>query len=103
MTFSLRLRTLRLPLRDPFVIARSSHGEGQTVTTVIATLRDDADGDDGPIGIGEGYPDAYYGDTPETMAAVAPLLLSSLDPIAGDLRGSLDDVRATLEDAEGLM
>ncbi|HEY3336596.1 MAG TPA: dipeptide epimerase [Candidatus Limnocylindrales bacterium] len=103
MTFVLRLRALRLPLRDPFVIARASHGEGRAVTTVIATLRDDADGPDGPIGIGEGYPDPYYGDTPETMAAVAPLLLSSLDPITGDLRGSLDDVRAALEDAEGLM
>ena len=103
MTFVLRLRTLRLALRDPFVIARSSHGEGHAVTTVIATLRDDADGPDGPVGIGEGYPDPYYGDTPETMAAVAPLLLASLDPIAADLRGSPDDVRAALEDAEGLM
>ena len=103
MTFVLRLRTLRLPLRDPFVIARSSHGEGQAVTTVIATLRDDADGPDGPLGIGEGYPDPYYGDTPETMAAVAPLLLASIDPIATDLRGSAADVRAALEDAEGLM
>ena len=103
MSFSLRLRTLQLPLRDPFVIARSSHGEGRTVTTVIATLRDDSDGPDGPIGIGEGYPDTYYGDTPETMAAIAPMLLASLDPIATDLRGTLDDVRAALEDAEGLM
>jgi L-Ala-D/L-Glu epimerase len=103
VTFRLRLRTLQLPLRDPFVIARSSHGEGRSVTTVIATLHDDADGDDGPVGIGEGYPDTYYGDTPETMAAVAPRLLGALEPIAADLRGSLDDVRAALEDAEGLM
>ena len=40
---------------------------------------------------------------PSTMAAVAPLLLASIDPIDADLRGSLDDVRAALEDAEGLM
>jgi L-alanine-DL-glutamate epimerase-like enolase superfamily enzyme len=103
VTFTLRLRTLQLPLRDPFIIARSSHGEGRSVTTVVATLRDDADGADGPIGIGEGYPDPFYGDTPETMAAIAPRLLAALEPIEGDLRGGVDDVRAALEDAEGLM
>ena len=85
MTLSLRLRTLQLPLRDPFVIARSSHGEGRSVTTVVAELRDDADGPDGPVGLGEGYPDAYYGDTPETMSAVAPRLLDALEPVTADL------------------
>ena len=38
----------------------------------------EADGPAGPVGIGEGYPDDYYGDTPETMAAVAPRLLDAL-------------------------
>jgi L-Ala-D/L-Glu epimerase len=103
MTLSLRLRTLELPLRDPFIIARASHGEGRRITTVVAELRDDADGPDGPAGLGEGYPDSYYGDTPETMNAVAPLLLGALAPIERDLRGSVADVRAALEDAEGLM
>jgi L-alanine-DL-glutamate epimerase-like enolase superfamily enzyme len=103
MTLSLRLRTLELPLRDPFVIARATHGEGRRITTVVAELRDEADGPDGPAGLGEGYPDAYYGDTPETMGAVAPLLLDALAPIEADLRGPLEDVRAALEDAEGLM
>ena len=103
MTFDLRLRTLSLPLRDPFVIARATHDEGRSITTVVAELRDLADGPDGPFGLGEGYPDPYYGDTPATMAAVAPLLLEALEPIAADLRGSVDDVRASLEDAEGLM
>lgn len=103
MTFTLRLRTLDLELRDPFVIARATHGEGRRITTVVAELRDEADGPDGPVGLGEGYPDSYYGDTPETMNAVAPLLLDALAPIETDLRGSLDDVRAALEDAEGLM
>jgi L-alanine-DL-glutamate epimerase-like enolase superfamily enzyme len=103
VTLSLRLETLVLPLRDPFVIARSAHGEGRWITTVLAELRDDADGPDGPVGLGEGYPDPYYGDTPETMAAVAPRLLSALEPVASDLRGPLEDARAALEDAEGLM
>ena len=103
MTLTLRIRTLELALRDPFVIARSAHGEGRSITTVVAELRDDADGPDGLVGIGEGYPDPFYGDTPATMAAVAPLLLAALAPIERDLRGSLADARAALEDAEGLM
>jgi L-Ala-D/L-Glu epimerase len=103
VTLSLRLRTLELALRDPFVIARASHGEGRRITTIVAELRDLADGPDGPVGLGEGYPDSYYGETPATMSAVAPLLLDALGPIEADLRGSLDDVRAALEDAEGLM
>jgi L-alanine-DL-glutamate epimerase-like enolase superfamily enzyme len=102
MTLSLRLRTLELPLRDPFVIARAHAGD-RLITTVVAELRDEADGPDGPVGLGEGYPDSYYGETPATMAAVAPLLLDALDPIETDLRGSLDDVRAALANAEGLM
>ena len=73
------------------------------MTTVVAELRDEADGPDGPVGLGEGYPDTYYGETPATMAAVAPLLLDALAPIEADLRGGLDDVRAALEDADGLM
>jgi L-Ala-D/L-Glu epimerase len=103
MTFSLRLETLELALRDPFVIARASHGRGRRVTTVLVELRDDADGPDGPAGVGEGYPDTYYGETPETMAALAPLLLASLEPLAAALRGPLVLARAALADAEGAM
>ena len=103
MTLSIRLRTLDLALREPFVIARAEPGQGQRATTVLAELRDDADGAAGPVGIGEGYPGAYYGETPETMAAVAPLLLGALRSVERDLRGSLEDVRAGLEDAGGLM
>jgi L-alanine-DL-glutamate epimerase-like enolase superfamily enzyme len=103
MTLSLRLRTLQLPLRDPFVIARSSHGEGRSVTTVVAELRDGADGQDGHVGLGEGYPDAYYGDTPETMDAVAPRLLDALEPVMSGLGSSLDETRQVLETAEVLM
>lgn len=103
MTFSIRLRTLELPLRDPFLIARSSHGEGYRITTVVAELRDEADGPDGPVGLGEGYPDPYYGDTPETMAAVTPRLLAAIEPHSGGLRGGLDEVRAALEAAADAM
>lgn len=99
MTFSASLRTLQLSLRDPFVIARSSHGRGHNVTTVIAELADDADGGDGPRGIGEGFPDPYYGETPDTMAAVLPLLLEAVRPLAADLRGTRDGARAALDEA----
>lgn len=76
MTLSLRHEVLHLALRDPFVIARASHGAGRTVTTVVIELRDDRH--PGLVGLGEGYPDPYYGETPETMAAVMPLLLEAV-------------------------
>ena len=103
MTFSIRHQTLRLPLRDPFIIARSTHGEGYVVTTVVVELRDDADSAGGHVGLGEGYPDTYYGDTPETMAAVFPLLLAAIEPAAAGLRGTLAEARAALELAADLM
>ena len=98
MTLVLRARTLTLPLRDPFVIARSSHGGGMTETTVVVELRDGED-PAAPFGLGEGYPDSYYGDTPATMAAVAPLLLEALAPVEEGLRGGVDEARAALQDA----
>ncbi len=76
MTFSIRHEVLRLPLRDPFRIARSEHGAGHAITTVIVELRDASH--PGLIGYGEGYPDRYYGETVETMAAVFPILLEAL-------------------------
>lgn len=103
MALTLSLQTLELPLHDPFVIARSAPGTGHAVTTVLALLRDDADGPDGPVGLGEGCPSAYYGETPATMAAVAPDLLAALEPITADLRGPAAGARAALDTAEGLM
>jgi L-alanine-DL-glutamate epimerase-like enolase superfamily enzyme len=76
VSLSLRHEVLRLPLRDPFRIARSEHGAGQAVTTVVVELRDPRHPD--LVGLGEGYPDRFYGETPETMAAVFPLLLDAV-------------------------
>jgi L-alanine-DL-glutamate epimerase-like enolase superfamily enzyme len=67
---------LRLHLRDPFRIARSDHGAGHAVTTVVVELRDDRY--PGVVAIGEGYPDRFYGETVETMGAVLPLLLDAV-------------------------
>jgi len=85
---SLRIRheVLRLALRDPFRIARTEHGGGHAVTTVIVGLSDDRF--PGLVGYGEGYPDSFYGETPATMAAVLPLLLEAVaepDPSAAGL------------------
>jgi L-alanine-DL-glutamate epimerase-like enolase superfamily enzyme len=85
---SLRLtqEVLDLGLRDPFRIARSDHGAGHRVTTVIVELRDDDF--PGVVGVGEGYPDRFYGETPGTMTAVFPYLLSFAESFTDDL----DDV-----------
>jgi L-alanine-DL-glutamate epimerase-like enolase superfamily enzyme len=79
VSLALSHEVLRLQLRDPFVISRSEHGAGQSITTVIVELHDERF--PGHVGIGEGYPDRFYGETPDTMAAVFPLLLAALgDP-----------------------
>jgi L-alanine-DL-glutamate epimerase-like enolase superfamily enzyme len=67
---------LSLALRDPFRIARSEPGEGTRITTVIVEVRDDRFPD--LVGIGEGYPDTFYGETPATMATVFPMLLEAI-------------------------
>ncbi len=74
MTLSLTHEILRLGFRDPFRIAR--HPDSDGATTVIVALTDDRH--PGVLGAGEGFPDAYYGETPETMAAVFPLLLEAV-------------------------
>ena len=76
VTLRLSHETLHLGLRDPFHIAREDHDAGDSVTTVVVELRDDRF--DGIVGVGEGYPDRYYGETPETLAVVFPLLLSAV-------------------------
>jgi L-alanine-DL-glutamate epimerase-like enolase superfamily enzyme len=82
---SLSHEVLSLALRDPFRIARSDHTEGTRITTVIVELRHG----DYPdlVGVGEGYPDRFYGETPETMAAVFPLLLARIGKLEPTERG----------------
>ncbi|HEX2754056.1 MAG TPA: dipeptide epimerase [Candidatus Limnocylindrales bacterium] len=88
MALHLSQEILRLGLRDPFRIARSDHDAGSAVTTVVIELRDDRF--TGHVGIGEGYPDRFYGDTVETMAAVFPLLLDAV----GELEPTRDGLVA---------
>jgi L-alanine-DL-glutamate epimerase-like enolase superfamily enzyme len=76
VTLRLRHEVLGLELRDPFRIARTEHGGGHHVTTVIVELEDDRL--PGLVGYGEGYPDTFYGETPATMAAVWPRLLEAI-------------------------
>jgi len=84
VSLSLRHEVLRLPLRDPFRIARSEHGSGHVATTVVVELRDSRH--PSLIGYGEGYPDTFYGETTETLPAVFPRLLDAIGtPDLGDL------------------
>ena len=85
MGLTLTHEVLSLPLRDPFRIARSEHGEGTRITTVIVELRDDRVPD--VVGVGEGYPSTYYGETPETMATVMRMLLDAIGEPDLDERG----------------
>ena len=77
MSLALSHEVLRLALRDPFRIARSDHDAGQAVTTLVIELRDDRF--PGLVGLGEGYPDRFYGETAETMSAIFPYLLSAIE------------------------
>jgi len=83
--WDLRTRILRIPYRDPFRIARDSHGAGGTMTTVIVELVSDRL--PGLVGLGEGYPDAYYGETTATMPVVMDLLLEAVGPADLDASG----------------
>ncbi|MEA2673120.1 MAG: L-Ala-D/L-Glu epimerase [Chloroflexota bacterium] len=77
MTLDLRHEVLHLGLRDPFRIARSDHDAGHAVTTLVVELRDERF--PGLVGLGEGYPDRFYGETSATMSAIFPHLLSAIE------------------------
>jgi L-alanine-DL-glutamate epimerase-like enolase superfamily enzyme len=88
VTLSLRHEVLRLALRDPFLIARSDHDAGHAATTLVIELRDDRFPN--VVGLGEGFPDRFYGETVDTMAAVFPILLAAVE----DFEPTADGVRA---------
>ena len=92
--WDLRVETLRIPFRDPLVIARYAPGEGYAGTSVVVELRSPAL--PGLVGIGEGCPDTYYGETAATIAVVTDLLLGAVPPETLDLDGGVDTARATL-------
>lgn len=107
---SLTATTLRLPFRDPFRIARES--DARAATTVVVEVVDAAHvpalGAPGPVGLGEGFPDAYYGETEATVHAVLPLLLAAVVPhweAARDaaLRGDVSGARTALDAASDAM
>ncbi len=102
MSLEIAHETIVTPYRDPFRIARA-HGSSGGATSVLVELRDRADRPDGPVGLGEGYPDAYYGETPATMAAVLPVLLAAVEPYADRLRGGLGETRVALAGASTAM
>jgi L-Ala-D/L-Glu epimerase / N-acetyl-D-glutamate racemase len=97
MSLTLEHEVATLPLRDPFVIARDSHGGGRSVTTVLVRLR--SSDDPATAGLGEGFPDRFYGETPETMAIVLPALLEAVDPrvLAGDPETARAGLTATAD------
>ena len=91
--WDLRVEALRLPFADPFVIARAAPGEGQAVTTVVVELRSASL--PGIVGIGEGCPETYYGESPATMAVVMEMLLAAAPSGMFDLDGP-EAARASL-------
>ena len=108
---SLTAATLAIPFRDPFRIARDLDGIG--AITVVAEV---ADADLRPVGrperpitgLGEGFPDAYYGETDATIHAVLPMLLSAIIPAWARVRSAVGDgdapgARAALDDASDAM
>ncbi len=96
MSLHLEHETLRLRLRDPFRIARSDHDAGHAVTTMVVALTDDRF--PGIVGLGEGYPDRFYGETPATMAAILPTLLDAVGEVEPSADG-LVDAGAAMHDA----
>ncbi len=105
MTLSLSNQVHRLAFRDPFRIARTDESnESGVATTVIVELRSDFHPD--LVGYGEGFPDAYYGETEDTIGAILPRLLAAVAPLEDRLVGpgaTVDDARTALVDAAAAM
>ncbi len=74
----LRAEVMTLQTRHPFVIARGGHDQ---IRTVQVTLQDS----DGVEGWGEAAPQAYYGETPETVLAALTTYATALPDDPFDL------------------
>jgi L-alanine-DL-glutamate epimerase-like enolase superfamily enzyme len=86
MTLRLTHEVLQLGLRDPFRIARTDHAaSAASITTVVVELRDDRVPD--VVGVGEGYPDRFYGENPASMATDFPILLDAIGEVPLDASG----------------
>jgi L-alanine-DL-glutamate epimerase-like enolase superfamily enzyme len=96
--WELRSEVLSLALRDPFRIARVDEERN---AVVVATTLSHA-GAPAIQGLGEAYPDAYYGETPGTIAAVMPLLMHAVAS-AGDPPGTPEGAREWLESTAAAM
>ena len=97
VTLDLRHEVLHLALREPFRIARSDHDAGRAVTTVVIELRDARFR--GLVGLGEGYPDRFYGETVDTMQAIFPFLLAAIEgfePKPEGVRAASDRLQAAI-------
>src|SRR6478752_6363922 len=75
MTLSMRTETLDLRFAEPFHIARPEESMGVRTIALELDL-------EGATGLGECYPLAWYGETPETTLAVLPRLLGALQALA---------------------
>ncbi len=94
-------QTLRIPFRDPFRIARDMSGD--VAVTVIVEVSTADDRAAGRSGLGEGFPDTYYGENPDTIAAVLPLLLEAVAPFEERLGGAIPETRDALTAASQAM
>ncbi len=92
MRLEVSAQTHVMPFRDPFRIARAE--DDRAATTVIVQLRLGT-----LTGVGEAYPVTYYGETPETVAAVLPFLAAHLDGL-GAPPADLTGTRAWLAEAD---
>jgi L-alanine-DL-glutamate epimerase-like enolase superfamily enzyme len=91
MTLALRSEIVRIPFRDPFRIARTTDSnEADGMTSVLVELI----ADEAPelVGVGEGYPDPYYGETEATMEAVLPRLVGAVEELENRLVGPRADL-----------
>ena len=97
----LTTRRLDIPFRDPFRIAR--HMDAPLATTVVFEAATPVDREAGRSGLGEGFPDAFYGENPATIDAVLPLLTEAVAPFEERLGREIGETRAALQGASAAM